>query len=129
MVGDVKLVYQLELTPQMRIHDVFHVSLLEPYLENKLEGRVQEAPLPEIVEGEEEWEVKEVLDSKVSRGKLLYFVDWEGFGPKDQTWEPVEHVANATDAIAGFHRRYPHRPSPQDLPVREQHPNGHQRHQ
>ena len=119
-VGDAKLAYRLELTPQMRIHDVFHVSLLEPYLEDKLEGRVQEAPLPEVVEGEEEWEVKEVLDSRVSRGKLLYLVDWEGFGPEDRTWEPVEHVTHATDAVAEFHRRYPHRPSPQDIPVRGQ---------
>jgi len=52
----------------MRIHNVFHVSSLEPHRENQLEGRVQEVPLSEIVEGDGEWEVKEVVDSKVSEG-------------------------------------------------------------
>ena len=38
--------YKLELHPRWRIHDVFHVSLLEPYIRNELEGRVQIRPEP-----------------------------------------------------------------------------------
>lgn len=127
VVGDAKLAYQLELPPQMRIHDIFHLLLLEPYWENKLERRVQEAPLLEVVEGEEEWEVKEVLDSRVSRGKLLYLVDLEGFSPEDRIWEPVEHVPHAADAVAEFHYQYPHGPLPYDIPVRGQRSNRHHR--
>ena len=80
--GESGLPYQLELPERIRIRDVFYVSLLELYLESRIVRRVQEpAPLVEV-EGELEWEVKVILDSKVERGKLLYFVDWVGYGPE-----------------------------------------------
>jgi hypothetical protein len=68
--------YQLELPPQFKIHNVFHVSLLEPYHENLIPERHQEPPTPVEIEGQEEFEVQEVLDSKKIRGKLLYLVFW-----------------------------------------------------
>ena len=49
----------------MKVDPVFHVSLLDPYMANPFEGRVQEAPPLVEVEGEQGWEVKEVLDSKI----------------------------------------------------------------
>jgi len=37
-------------------------------------------PLPEIVDGKEEWVVEEILDSWMVNRKLRYLVKWEGFG-------------------------------------------------
>ena len=99
----------------MRVHPVFHVSLLEPYRESILPGRVQEPPLPVEVEGELEYEVEKILDSRIERRKLKYLVDWVGYGPEERTWEPAENVKNARDAVANFHQAYPLRPYPQDL--------------
>jgi hypothetical protein len=118
IVGENQLAYRLRLPPQMKVHPVFHISLLEPYTVNPFVGRVQEAPPPMEVEGEQEWEVKEVLDSKIVRGKLLYYVDWEGFGPQDRTWELIEHVQHASELITDYHRRYPTRPSPTSPQIR-----------
>ena len=119
IVGESKLAFKLELPPQMRIHPVFHASLLEPYKANTLPGRTQPPPPPILVENELEYVVDEVLDSKIDRGKLRYYIDWEGYPPEDRTWEPVSHLKNAKDAVAQFHARYPNRPSPADLPHRD----------
>ena len=67
LVGDAKLACKLELPVQMQIHPVFHVSLLEPYRESTLPGRVQAIPHPVEVEGELEYEVARILDSKIER--------------------------------------------------------------
>ncbi|MBW0512326.1 hypothetical protein O181_052041 [Austropuccinia psidii MF-1] len=37
----------------------------------------QEPPPPIIIEGEEELEVSQILDSKLKRGKLWYLVEWK----------------------------------------------------
>ena len=119
LVGDAKLACKLELPAQMQIHPVFHVSLLEPYRESTLPGRVQAIPHPVEVEGELEYEVARILDSKIERRKLKYLIDWLGYGPEERTWETAENVVHAADAIADFHREYPLRPSPKDQPRQE----------
>ena len=116
VVGQGKLAYRLLLPPQMRIHPVFHVSLLEPYWENRFAGRIQEPPPPDEIEGELEYEVKEILDSKFVRGRLKYLVEWEGYGPEERTWEPAENIQHAVDAVAEFHQHYPEQPSLRNLP-------------
>jgi len=119
LVGDAKLACKLELPAQMQIHPIFHVSPLEPYRESTLPGRVQAIPHPVEVEGELEYEVARILDSKIERRKLKYLIDWVGYGPEERTWEPAENVVHSADAIANFHREYPLRPSPKDQPRQE----------
>jgi hypothetical protein len=121
VVGESKLAFKLELPPRMRIHPVFHVSLLEPYRENTIEGRIQPPPPPpDEINGELEYEVKEILDSKVVCGNLQYYIDWEGYTPEERTWESAESVEHAADVVADFHRRYPNRPAPHDIPAQRE---------
>ena len=61
----------------MKIHNVFYVSLLEPY--TKTNDSDVPAPPPIVVKEEDEYEVKEILDSQIHRGKLQYFVKWLGY--------------------------------------------------
>jgi len=95
--------YQLELPPQFKIHNVFHVSLLEPYHENPIPEHHQEPPALVEIEGQEEFEVQEVLDSKKIRGKLLYLVFWRGYPPSEATWEPARNLVHAQDLVNQFH--------------------------
>jgi hypothetical protein len=57
--------YKLELPPSVKIHPVFYLSLLEPAATRNppIPGHIQPPPPPVIVNGKEEWEVKEILDS------------------------------------------------------------------
>lgn len=71
-MGD--LDYELELPAQMKIHPVFHVMLLHLHKESDLEGRYQEPPPPVEVEGEEEYEIEEILDSRIWQRQLQYLV-------------------------------------------------------
>jgi len=59
--------YHLDLPNTMKIHTVFHVSLLDLAANDQLEGQIILPPAPVEVEGEEEWQDQEVLDSKLVR--------------------------------------------------------------
>ena len=77
--------FRLRLPPSMKIHPVFHVSLLEPHVANTFPGRVMPPPLPIQVDGFPEFEVHKVLDSKILKGKLFYLIDWVGYDANDQS--------------------------------------------
>ena len=102
--------YRLELPKSMKIHPVFHVILLEPYKQSQIPGRTQEPPPPVIIEDIAQYEVEEILDSKVSRRRLLYLVKWKGYPDSENSWEMVANVKNAPLLIARFHTRYPEKP-------------------
>jgi len=55
--------YKLALLPSMSIHNTFHISLLEPYQENQFPSQIKEPPPPIQIEGEEEYESDENIDS------------------------------------------------------------------
>jgi hypothetical protein len=89
----------------MKIHLVFHVSLLEPYYESRIPGQVQ-APLPPIqVNGEEEFEVEEILDSKIKNRVLYFLIHWQGYDISECTWEPIKNLTNAQEALQDFHKK------------------------
>ena len=58
------ITYQLTLPPQWKIHDVFHADLLTPYHETELHGPNFTKPPPDLIDGEEEYEVKDILQSR-----------------------------------------------------------------
>ena len=65
VIGEEKLAFMLKLSVQMRVHSVFHMSLLKLYRESILPERVQEPFLSMKVEGELEYKMKKILDSRI----------------------------------------------------------------
>jgi hypothetical protein len=97
----------LELPSSAKIHDVFHVSLLEAYHTPRYPGQVAEPPGPvEITEEGEEYEVANIVDSRPHprAGRLEYLVEWLGYEGTDEhtSWEPKENVFGSE-----FHERLP----------------------
>lgn len=92
--------YQLDLPENMSIHNVFHVSLLQPY---RSDGRVQ-PPDPIICEedGEAYFEIERVLDHRINkRGRRVfreYLVKWLGYGSEHNSWEPESSLIS-TDQL------------------------------
>ena len=88
------MVYQLELPVQWKIHNVFHASLLLPYTETKLHGPNFPKPPPDIIEGELEYEVQEILGSRRTGKKhtLQYRIRWKGYLAAHDSWEPASQV-------------------------------------
>jgi len=85
-----------------RLHPIFNVVKLSLAPPDPISGRwMSPPPLPEIVDGEEEWVVEEILDSRMVNRKLCYLMKWEGFGVEHNSWEPWDNV-HAPELVADF---------------------------
>lgn len=102
--------YELELPRSMKIHPVFHVSLLSPEAGNPLPGQQQAPPPPVEIEGEEEWEVEDILNSRRRGGKFEYLVRYTGYD--EAYWQPLSDLEHSLDMVNQFHERYPQKPKP-----------------
>ncbi|MBW0537255.1 hypothetical protein O181_076970 [Austropuccinia psidii MF-1] len=73
------------------------------------QSRHQEPPPQIIIEEEEEWEVPQILYSKLKRGKVWYLVECKGFsqGPEIFTWESYANLNNCPEMVINFHKLYP----------------------
>ena len=74
--------YRLALPKLLKIHDVFHASLLSAYTPPTSAQVTVAPPEPVTKDGEEEYKVKEVLGSRVFKGRLEYLVHWKVSRPK-----------------------------------------------
>jgi hypothetical protein len=99
-------VYELGIPQQWKIHNVFHANLLMPYKEMELHGPNFSQPPPDLINGEEEYEVEKIIDMKQKgRGcKTHYLIKWKGYPTSDNSWEPEDSV-NAKELIREYQTR------------------------
>uniref|UniRef100_A0A8C5R8C8 Gypsy retrotransposon integrase-like protein 1 n=1 Tax=Leptobrachium leishanense TaxID=445787 RepID=A0A8C5R8C8_9ANUR len=109
MIGPVAA--RLRLPARYRFHPVVHVSLLKPVGANPFVGRSLPPPPPVSAAGSDMFEVARILDSRIRRGVLQYFVDWTGYDPEERSWEPASFV-RAPALVRAFHAAHPGRPGP-----------------
>jgi hypothetical protein len=109
--------FKLELPSSMRIHPVFHVSLLTKFRSNDAEFQ-NVLPDPIIIEGNEEFEVEEILGSRLRDSVTEFLVKWKGYDSSENTWEPIHNVVHCWGLVRIFYRRFKdqvHRPSVKEL--------------
>ena len=95
--------YKLELPATMKIHPVFHISLLKRY--NTSDEFSRTTPPPPVIiptTHEEEYEVEAILDKKIVRRRPQYLIKWLGYSLYDATWEPLENLSNAQEKLKDF---------------------------
>ncbi|KAJ3489900.1 hypothetical protein NLJ89_g11486 [Agrocybe chaxingu] len=80
------LSYRLRLPPSWRIHDVFHVSKLSPYVQPAFPNQAapQNDPTPVPLQPDNVPEV--ILEHKLLRRGNLYLVKWSGNAYEDASW-------------------------------------------
>ena len=116
-----KQAYKLELPRKWRIHDVFHVSLLEQDTTRK--GRVdEEVRQIEFDAGDDEsgeYEVEAIRDSAVYAREsesghlpgLYYLVSWKRYPEEENTWEPASAVQHLRKLISSFYKDHLDKPT------------------
>ena len=100
--------YQLRLPHTLKgLHPVFHVSLLRKHSPDLISTRQHNPPQPIRIDNEEEWEVEEILDCRKRGNKKQYLVSWKGFGPQENSWEPLDNLKNCEALVDTFDKRFP----------------------
>ena len=94
------LVYKLKLPAQWRLHPVFHASLLTPFISTPEHGPSFPEPPPDIVEGEEEYEIEAILAHRGKGQRRQYLVKWLGYPSSENQWLPDKELQrNATNIL------------------------------
>jgi Chromo (CHRromatin Organisation MOdifier) domain len=112
------LFWTLRLPTTMHaVHPVFYVSMLELSTLNSIPNCIQPPSPPVIIDEEPEYEISEILDSKLDKRqacKLLYLVHWSRYeGTNEETsWIPANELRHASKIVSEFHLCYPNKPGP-----------------
>ena len=93
-VGNVA--YRLQLPVDWQIHDVFHVSQLKGSV-----GDVNGESGIEI-EGQTEFEIERILQSRVVRNRKEYLVKWKGYNDFENSWVKAHDMGNAQELVQQF---------------------------
>ena len=92
--------------------------MLEPAFLNTIPDRVQPPLPPVLVNDKPEFEISEILDTKIDNRrracKLLYLVCWTGYkGTDEETlWILASELRHASELVMEFHAKYPAKPGP-----------------
>ena len=94
--------YKLDLPIKFRLHPVFHISKLKRVIEtDKFPDRKQlNRPTPVMkLDGKDAWYVERIIGKRIRAKKVQYLVKWEDYPEWESTWEPIQNVKHAQDAI------------------------------
>ncbi|SYW85973.1 uncharacterized protein UHO2_02207 [Ustilago hordei] len=93
--------YRITLPANLRVHDVFHVSMLEPARTSSLPQRAEQPTIPSLPDEDLNFKVKALIDKHSHNGTTEYKVLWRGYSEEAASWEPVENL-NCPDLIQEY---------------------------
>ena len=107
--------YELQLPNHMKMSNVFHADRLRK-AKAPVPGQEQKPEAPVEINGQPEWEVAQVLASRIQYRRLQYKVSWVGEDP-DENYYNANNFIGAPHKIKQFHDEHPEAAGP---PVRLQ---------
>lgn len=84
-------------TKYARMHNVFPVSLLEPWTATQ-----DTMPLPDLEDDQEVWQVEDIETHKDTTRGRRYLVKWSGWPAEYNTWEPEAHLEGAQAIVKKY---------------------------
>ena len=99
--------YQLNLLKTWKIHNMFHATLLRQYNETEVYGANFPRPTPELIKGEEVYEVENILKHQKRGHRHQYYVKWKRYPISEASWEPEEVFSNDGDLLTQYKERHP----------------------
>jgi len=100
--------YTLALPKRFRCSPTVNVDRLKPYYARPDRPA---PPGPVSDPGQEgEYVVEQLLNRRTLYGRTYYLVRWQGHASADDSWEPLEHLANCPERIAEYEAVAPRRP-------------------
>jgi hypothetical protein len=96
--------YRLKLPTTWKIHNVFHAVLLKPYVETEVHGENFSRPIPDILDGEEVYNVEKILKHRRRGQSYQYLIKWEGYPISESSWEPEEAFSNDGNLLAIYNQ-------------------------
>ncbi|MCO5563659.1 hypothetical protein L7F22_017306 [Adiantum nelumboides] len=82
--------YKLQLPPNLKVHDVFHVNLLKPYVPNP-DQNLDAKQIVVLAQGVLELQPNYILETRErklrNRSIIEHLVKWKDFPEEDATWE------------------------------------------
>ncbi|KAJ1036046.1 hypothetical protein NDA18_000193 [Ustilago nuda] len=93
--------YRITLPANLRVHDVFHMSMLEPARTSSLPQRAVQPTIPPLPDEDLDFEVEALIDKRAHDGTTEYKVLWRGYSEEAASWEPVENL-NCPDLIQEY---------------------------
>ena len=100
-------VYHLSLPTSYQIHPVFHIFLLKPYenRDGEMEAHISESI---TVDKHEEYEIKEILDRKNTKGELWYKMKWLKWSQKYNQWIIYENLKGTSELQDAYDKQHKH---------------------
>ena len=84
---------QLNLPPPLRrIHPVFHVSRLKPFITSTLQPTPKKPPPPRLIDGGLAHTVRRLLKVRTQGRGRQFLVQWEGYGPEENSWVAERNI-------------------------------------
>ncbi|SPC61024.1 related to Gag-pol polyprotein [Ustilago sp. UG-2017b] len=93
--------YRITLPANLRVHDVFHVSMLKPARTSSLSRRSEQPTIPSLPNEDLDFEVEALIDKRSHHGVTEYKVLWRGYSEEAASWEPVSNL-NCPDLIQEY---------------------------
>jgi len=87
-----------------QLHPVFNIVKLTPAPDDLItECKMEDYPLPIVINGEVEWEVEEILNSHWHQRRFQYLIKWKGYGHEHNSWESVRgHLGSCLVSSEGL---------------------------